>query len=66
MNKPSMQEGVLDSFSETVSIAVAEVAVVVEGLCGGKAAGVDKIHPEMVKVLENVRVAWLMRFFNVA
>ncbi|CAM2111547.1 unnamed protein product [Caretta caretta] len=66
VDTPSFQEAVLESPSEIGSISIVAVATAVKCLCSGKATGVDKIHLEMLKPLDNVGVLWLMCLFNVA
>jgi len=50
---------------EASSISLAEVAEVVK-LFSGKAPGVDKICPELLKALDIVGLSWLTRLVNVA
>jgi len=47
-------------------ISLAEAAMVVKKLLGGKAPGVDEIRPEMLKALDIVGLSWLTHLFNVA
>ncbi|TWW62709.1 hypothetical protein D4764_04G0013560 [Takifugu flavidus] len=47
-------------------ISGAEVAEVVKKLLSGKAPGVDEIHPEFLKALDNVGLSWLTRLCNIA
>ncbi|KAK3557320.1 hypothetical protein QTP70_026600, partial [Hemibagrus guttatus] len=57
--RPRTQER--DSF-----ITQAEVTEVVQQLLGGKAPGVDEIHPEYLKSLDVVGLSWLTRLCNIA
>ena len=48
------------------SITRAEVTEVVKKLLGGKAPGVDEIHPEYLKSLDVVGLSWLTRPCSIA
>ncbi|KAK3568863.1 hypothetical protein QTP86_018965 [Hemibagrus guttatus] len=55
------EEPEADSF-----ITQAEIAEVVQQLLGGKAPGVDEIHPEYLKSLDVVGLSWLTHLCNIA
>ncbi|KAK3561731.1 hypothetical protein QTP86_012984 [Hemibagrus guttatus] len=58
---PEAEDSDADSF-----ITQAEVTEVVQQLLGGKAPGVDEIHPEYLKSLDVVGLSWLTRLCNIA
>ncbi|KAK0134955.1 Transposon TX1 uncharacterized protein [Merluccius polli] len=47
-------------------ISGAEVAEVVRKLLGGRAPGVDEVHPEFLKALDVVGLSWLTRLCSIA
>ncbi|KAK3510413.1 hypothetical protein QTP70_005909 [Hemibagrus guttatus] len=59
--EPEVEDSEVDSF-----ITQAEVTEVVQQLLGGKAPGVDEIHPEYLKSLDVVGLSWLTRLCNIA
>ncbi|KAK3550782.1 hypothetical protein QTP70_004917 [Hemibagrus guttatus] len=59
--EPEAEDSEVDSF-----ITQAEVTEVVQQLLGGKAPGVDEIHPEYLKSLDVVGLSWLTRLCNIA
>ncbi|KAK3549709.1 hypothetical protein QTP86_007157 [Hemibagrus guttatus] len=56
VEEPEAEDSEVDSF-----ITQAEVTEVVQQLLGGKAPGVDEIHPEYLKSLDVVGLSWLTR-----
>ena len=46
-------------------ISGAEVAEVVRKLLGGRAPGVDEVHPEFLKALDVVGLSWLTRLCSI-
>ena len=65
-NTPSGEEAESEASGEAPLISLAEVAEVVKQLFICMALGVDEIHPEMLKALDMVGLAWLTRLANVA
>ncbi|KAK3565356.1 hypothetical protein QTP86_007126 [Hemibagrus guttatus] len=61
IEEPEAEDSEVDSF-----ITQAEVTEVVQQLLGGKAPGVDEIHPEYLKSLDVVGLSWLTRLCNIA
>ncbi|KAK3539176.1 hypothetical protein QTP86_028667, partial [Hemibagrus guttatus] len=61
VEEPEAGDSEVDSF-----ITQAEVTEVVQQLLGGKAPGVDEIHPEYLKSLDVVGLSWLTRLCNIA
>ncbi|KAK3525741.1 hypothetical protein QTP70_007388 [Hemibagrus guttatus] len=61
VEEPEAEDSEVDSF-----ITQAEVTEVVQQLLGGKAPGVDEIHPEYLKSLDVVGLSWLTRLCNIA
>ncbi|KAK3557981.1 hypothetical protein QTP86_005631 [Hemibagrus guttatus] len=61
VEEPEARDSEVDSF-----ITQAEVTEVVQQLLGGKAPGVDEIHPEYLKSLDVVGLSWLTRLCNIA
>ncbi|KAK3548817.1 hypothetical protein QTP70_020700, partial [Hemibagrus guttatus] len=61
VEEPEAEDSAVDSF-----ITQAEVTEVVQQLLGGKAPGVDEIHPEYLKSLDVVGLSWLTRLCNIA
>ncbi|KAK3545105.1 hypothetical protein QTP70_000615 [Hemibagrus guttatus] len=61
VEEPEAEDSEVDSF-----ITQAEVTEVVQQLLGGKAPGVDEIHPEYLKSLDDVGLSWLTRLCNIA
>ncbi|KAK3574271.1 hypothetical protein QTP86_004382 [Hemibagrus guttatus] len=61
VEEPEAEDSEVDSF-----ITQAEVTEVVQQLLGGKAPGVDEIHPEYLKSLDVVGLSWLTRLRNIA
>ncbi|KAK3545682.1 hypothetical protein QTP70_010761 [Hemibagrus guttatus] len=61
VEEPEAEASEVDSF-----ITQAEVTEVVQQLLGGKAPGVDEIHPEYLKPLDVVGLSWLTRLCNIA
>ncbi|KAK3517712.1 hypothetical protein QTP70_016085 [Hemibagrus guttatus] len=59
--EPEAEDSEVDSF-----ITQAEVTEIVQQLLGGKAPGVDEIHPEYLKSLDVVGLSWLTRLCNIA
>ncbi|KAK3523478.1 hypothetical protein QTP86_033740 [Hemibagrus guttatus] len=59
--EPEAGDSEVDSF-----ITQAEVTEVVQQLLGGKAPGVDEIHPEYLKSLDVVGLSWLTHLCNIA
>ncbi len=62
----SIEEAEAGGSEVASSITRAEVTKVVKKLLGGKAPGVDEIHPEYLKSLDVVRLSWLTRLCNIA
>jgi len=62
----SIEEAEFEDFGKDLSITLAEVSEVVKKLLGGKALGVDEIHPEMLKALDMEGLSWLTCLFSVA
>ncbi|KAK3516010.1 hypothetical protein QTP70_000994 [Hemibagrus guttatus] len=60
IEEPEAEDSEVDSF-----ITQAEVTEVVQQLLGGKAPGVDEIHPEYLKSLDVVGLCWLTRLCNI-
>lgn len=46
-------------------VSLTEVTEVVKKLPSSKAAGVDEIHLDMLKVLDIVGLSWLTHFFQI-
>lgn len=46
-------------------ISMAKVAEVVKKLLGGRAPGMDEIHPEFLKAVDDVWLSWLTRICNI-
>ncbi|KAK3541878.1 hypothetical protein QTP86_008137 [Hemibagrus guttatus] len=61
VEEPEAEDSDVDSF-----ITQAEVTEVVQQLLGGKAPGVDEIHPEYLKSLDVVGLSWLTHLCNIA
>ncbi|KAK3529838.1 hypothetical protein QTP86_007201 [Hemibagrus guttatus] len=61
VEEPEAEDSEVDSF-----ITQAEVTEVVQQLLGGKAPGVDEIHPEYLKSLDVVGLSWLTHLCNIA
>ncbi|KAK3558852.1 hypothetical protein QTP86_030442 [Hemibagrus guttatus] len=59
--EPEAEDSEVDSF-----ITQAEVTEVVQQLLGGKAPGVDEIHPEYLKSLDVVGLSWLTHLCNIS
>ncbi|TWW54336.1 hypothetical protein D4764_06G0008300 [Takifugu flavidus] len=64
-NTPSSEEIGPGDLGIGSHISGAEVAEVVKKLLGGKAPGVDEIHPEFLKALDVVGLLWLTRLCNI-
>ncbi|KAK3549592.1 hypothetical protein QTP86_005249 [Hemibagrus guttatus] len=62
---PSVEEPEAEDSEVDSSITQAEVTEVVQQLLGGKAPGVDEIHPEYLKSLDVVGLSWLTRLCNI-
>ncbi|KAK3558031.1 hypothetical protein QTP86_006407 [Hemibagrus guttatus] len=60
VEEPEAEDSEVDSF-----IIQAEVTEVVQQLLGGKAPGVDEIHPEYLKSLDVVGLSWLTHLCNI-
>ncbi|TWW53877.1 R2DM Retrovirus-related Pol polyprotein from type II retrotransposable element [Takifugu flavidus] len=65
-NTPSSEEVGPGDLEMGSHISGAEFAKVVKKLLGGKAPGVDEIHPEFLKALDVVGLSWLTRLCNIA
>ncbi|TWW52999.1 R2DM Retrovirus-related Pol polyprotein from type II retrotransposable element, partial [Takifugu flavidus] len=65
-NTPSSEEVGPGDLEMGYHISGAEVAEVVKKLLGGKAPGMDEIHPEFLKALDVVGLSWLTRLCNIA
>ncbi|TWW54384.1 hypothetical protein D4764_0180610 [Takifugu flavidus] len=65
-NTPSSEEVGPGDLGIGSHISGAEVAEVVKKPLGGKAPGVDEIHPEFLKALDVVVLSWLTRLCNIA
>ncbi|KAI3362903.1 hypothetical protein L3Q82_011500, partial [Scortum barcoo] len=63
---PSSEEAEAGDSEVDLSITRAEVTEVVRKLLGGKAPGVDEIHPEYLKSLDVVGLSWLTHLCNIA
>ncbi|KAK3566847.1 hypothetical protein QTP86_004549 [Hemibagrus guttatus] len=61
IEEPEAEDSEVDSF-----ITQAEVTEVVQQNLGGKAPGVDEIHPEYLKSLDVVGLSWLTRLCDIA
>ncbi len=66
INTSSAEEAESENFQEDLTISLAEVAEVVKKIHSGKAAGVDRIYLEMLKVLDIVGLSWQTCLFSVA
>ncbi|KAK3534690.1 hypothetical protein QTP86_020345 [Hemibagrus guttatus] len=62
---PSVEESEAEDSEVESFITEAEVTEIVQQLLGGKAPGVDEIHPEYLKSLDVVGLSWLTRLCNI-
>ncbi|XDV11655.1 hypothetical protein PO909_000531 [Leuciscus waleckii] len=62
----SIEEAEAEGSEVDSSITWAEVTEVVKKLLGGKAPGVDEIHPEYLKSLDVVGLSWRTRLCSIA
>ncbi|TWW61017.1 hypothetical protein D4764_05G0011070 [Takifugu flavidus] len=65
-NMPSSEEAGPGDLGTSSRISGAEVIEVVKKLLGGRAPGVDDIHPEFLKAVDVVGLSWLTRLCNIA